>query len=75
MRELFGGDTVVDSPADIVDPAEGTVIYDWVDGDTDTPGGYEAEWKVSFADGGVATFPNNASETVAILDSLGAEVS
>lgn len=75
MRELFGGDIVVDHGADIVDASAGTVIYDWVDGDTDVAGGYEAEWKVSFADGEVATFPNNGSETVAILESLGAEAS
>lgn len=43
--------------ATIVDAAAGKVSYSWAVGDTDTPGFYNAEWIVTFANGQRRTFP------------------
>ena len=59
--------TVVDSQATIVDAATGTVRYDWASGDTAKNGMYEAEFKVTFSDGKVETFPNNGYMFVNII--------
>ena len=54
-----GGATVIDRPATIVtvyDPA--VVTHLWQPGETDTPGRYEAEFRVTYLDGAIETFPN-----------------
>ena len=59
--------------ADIVAEAEydeetSELIYRWADGDTDTPGLYDAEFAVTFpAGGGVETFPNGEYARVEVL--------
>ena len=40
----------VDGVATLVSAAAGTVRYDWVAGDLDTPGDYVSRWLVTFAD-------------------------
>lgn len=56
--------------ADIVDSAKGIVSYLWQDGDTDIPGVYRSEWEVTFADGGVETFPSDDYNSVVIRADL-----
>jgi hypothetical protein len=44
-----------------------TVEYDWVSGDTATPGFYEAEFVVTYLGGDIETFPNSEFITVNIF--------
>jgi hypothetical protein len=48
----------------------GDVSYDWEEGDTDIPGGYYAEWEVTFSDDTVETFPNAGHVRVAVIEHL-----
>lgn len=63
----------VNASATIVDPALGTVRYDWTDGDTDTAGTYEAEWEVTYTAGTKPlTFPNTTAKlSILITEELG----
>jgi hypothetical protein len=49
----------VDAPATIDGATEGIVVYEWSQTDTDTPGLNHAEWRVTFPDGTIETFPNS----------------
>jgi hypothetical protein len=49
---------------------EGDVSYEWEEGDTDIPGGYMAEWEVTFTDDTVETFPNAGHVRIAIIEHL-----
>jgi hypothetical protein len=53
------GVMVVDAPAEVL-TATGTpfVKYAWQAGDTDVADLFEAEFRVTYADGAVETFPN-----------------
>ncbi len=73
MRLIDADGPTVEAAADNLqtNPAtQGMVRYDWVTGDTDVAGGYDAEWRVTFADG-IGTMPNNRYVAVAIRDNLG----
>lgn len=48
----------VNALATVVAPLIGSVRYAWTQPDTDTPGIYEGEWEVTFANSSVLTFPN-----------------
>lgn len=61
---------VNDQVTDGSDGSLGQAHYDWQVGDTDIAGGYRAEWQVTFALGGVMTFPNNGWDLIAIVDAL-----
>jgi hypothetical protein len=54
-----GGPTVIDRPAEIQSLFEPAVVaHLWAQGDTETPGRFEAEFRVTYLDGAVETFPN-----------------
>jgi hypothetical protein len=54
-----GGATVIDRPAEILSLFEPAIVaHIWVPGETDTPGRFEAEFRVTYLDGTVETFPN-----------------
>ena len=62
MRNKESDELVVDSAALIDVPTVGEVVYAWKDGDMSVPGLFRAEFEVTYADGGVETFPSTALE-------------
>ncbi len=65
-----GGSLKVNAAATIVDAATGVVQYAWAAADTDTVGGYQAEWACTFA-GSTQTVPTRDYVTVVVVDALG----
>lgn len=54
-----GGATVIDRSAAIESVFQPAVVeHAWQPGDTDTPGRFEAEFRVTYIDGTIETFPN-----------------
>lgn len=54
-----GGATVIDRRAEIQSLFEPAVVaHLWAQGETDTRGRFEAEFRVTYLDGTVETFPN-----------------
>ncbi|RCU47919.1 DUF2479 domain-containing protein [Haloplanus salinus] len=49
----------VNESASILDAAAGRVAYQWIAGDTDTPGTFFAEFEVTHSDGNPETFPSD----------------
>jgi hypothetical protein len=70
MERVDTGETVLDASAIILNESEGKVLYEWQDGDTDETGRFDAEFEVSYAGGGVETFPNNNDIEVYISDDI-----
>ena len=73
MRAIRGDAPIIEAVATNLQAGAGTtgqVRYDWQVGDTDTPGGYDAEWRVEFAEG-FGTIPSNRYIAVEILPKLG----
>jgi hypothetical protein len=68
-RPVAGGTVVVKS-ATVTDAAAGKVKYEWGVGDTDTAGVYAALWRVTFADGRKASYPNQGFFRFAVTDDL-----
>lgn len=65
------GDALVEQFGDGLDGTMGRVSYQWAPNDLDIPGGYYAEWQVTYADGHIETFPNDRYVTVAVVEDLG----
>ncbi len=64
QMRLRGGATIIDAPCDIL---EGAVVeYGWAAADTTDAGLYEGEFRITYADGAIETFPNNGFLTVRI---------
>ena len=59
-----------DQVGDGSDGTKGDVSYDWVTGDTDTPGRFKAEWQVTFADSTIRTFPTPGVTNIIIHGEL-----
>ncbi len=72
MAPKNGGPVKVNAPAVVVEPAQGLIRYDWVSADTDTPGSYQAEWEVTWADGKSQTYPTTSYHTIDVLADLDA---
>jgi hypothetical protein len=54
-----GGATMIDRPAGVVSAHRPAVVeHLWAEGDTATPGRYEAAFRVTNMDGTTETFPN-----------------
>lgn len=65
-----GSIVLVDAAAEVIDAAAGQVRYVWQEGDTGTVGFCDAEIEVTYADGGVETFPNGSQWSVAITGEI-----
>lgn len=71
MKPLLAGSPgAISRTATVVDLPTGVVEYQWVDGDTDFEGVYGAEFRVTFLDGTVESFPNNEYIDVRVLPDL-----
>jgi hypothetical protein len=63
-----GGPTVIDREAKIQNVFQPAVVaHAWDPGETDTAGRYEAEFRVTYADGAIETFPNHGFIDVLII--------
>lgn len=70
MRKI-DSDTVLDVPADIENVFEPAIVaHLWASGQTDAPGRFEAEFRVTYMDGTVETFPNRGFITVIIPEDV-----
>lgn len=71
MRPIEGGALKVDAVATVTGLAtEGNVLYQWLAADTNTAGLYVAEWRVTFADTGIESFPNDEVMYVLVTEGL-----
>ena len=67
MADDCGSLKIASVPATITSYSGGSVQYDWVSGDTDTPGRYKAEFELFFSDGKKMTVPTLGVIEVNIL--------
>lgn len=70
MASRESGATVVDRSATVVSASAGTVKYAWQTGDTATAGTYSAEFRVTFGDGRILTFPNVGTISIEIAPNI-----
>jgi hypothetical protein len=66
-----GGGTVIDRPAaiqSVFQPA--VVVHAWQPGETDQVGRFEAEFRVTYMDGTVETFPNLGFIEIFVTDDV-----
>lgn len=71
MRKQGAAGPKVNAPATIVDPATGSVRYDWTAPDVDTVGEYLAEFEVHRSgDAKPQTFPTASYFSISILADL-----
>lgn len=64
----------VEGVASIVTAASACVAYKWATGDTASAGLYDAEFEVTWADGGYETVPNDGYFSIEIVEDLGGTV-
>lgn len=66
-----GGATVIDRPANILSVfAPAVVAHRWVSGETDQAGRFEAEFRVTYLDGTIETFPNLGFIEVFVIEDV-----
>lgn len=70
MRAIGSTTVKVDAAAVIIDEALGLVQYNWIAADTNVIGSYQAEFEVTYPDGTIETFPNNAYVRIEIIDDI-----
>jgi hypothetical protein len=61
---------VIDELAEVVSDLPPVIQYAWQEADTATAGSFEAEFKVTYADGGIETFPNTTFIFIQILEDV-----
>lgn len=70
MRQAGETTVKVNASAAIADATKGKVTYTWSAADTNTVGEFEGEFEVTYAGGGVQTFPNNKYIEIEITDDI-----
>lgn len=76
LRPKVPGDIVVDEGAvNILDAVKADVEYLWQPGDTEVPGLYNGEFRITFGDGSVESVPNDGHIDVEILAAVGGATS
>lgn len=65
-------ETITDAAAVVVDATAGVVKYAWQSGDTAASGVYEGEFRVTFADFRVLTFPNRGWISITVNENIDA---
>lgn len=70
MRKSGASSTTVNDSAAISNATTGEVSYTWSGSDTATVGSYEGEFQVTFAAGGVQTFPNSNYIEIEVVDDI-----
>lgn len=70
MRSIGSTTVKTDGEAVVINANTGIVQYNWVADDTDTIGTFHAEFQVTYSDGSIETFPNNAFITVEVTDDI-----
>lgn len=70
MEDGDTNQTIVDSTAEIDNATNGDVVYRWNDGDTDTPGHFESEFRVVFSSNNELTVPTQGFIDVYIERSI-----
>jgi len=58
MENVSTNEIVVNAEATVLEAADGTVVYEWQEGDVKSSGRHIAEFEITYNDG-VETFPNN----------------
>ena len=67
MRNRRTREQKVAAAASVTDESGGRISYQWLAGDTDTPGVFQVEIEVTFSDETVATFPSDGYHQLTIL--------
>ena len=70
MRAVGGSTAKVDASASIAEATKGKVTYTFTASDTNTVGEYEGEFEVTFAGGGIQTYPNNKYIEIEVVDDI-----
>jgi hypothetical protein len=70
MRKLGESSAKVDAAAAVTGATTGDIQYTWIGANTDTVGSYEGEIQVTFAGGGVQTYPNSRYIEIEIVDDI-----
>ena len=71
MRKVHGSTIITKTLTTSGDPTQGILQYDWISGDTDTPGTYLVEAVVTFASGAIQRFPQRSYLEIVIRPKVG----
>lgn len=71
LKSAGAGSTVITGACTIVDAVAGSVRYTWLAADTASVNTLNGEFEVTWGDGNVTTFPNDAYFSVEIKADLG----
>jgi len=70
MKKIGASTASTDAAATVIDANAGSVKYEWVATDTANAGTFQAEFEVTYTNGGVETFPNDQSIAIVITEDL-----